>query len=96
MKPTLREDRAWGLSDYPEATAYEAGHLATKNADWRTERPVILQEKCVGCMQCYLYCPDGTIVKDGNKVAVDYDFCKGCGVCYKMCKVGAIEMEAER
>ena len=34
---------------------------------------MIDKNKCVGCLQCYLYCPDGVIYKDGGKVAIDYD-----------------------
>lgn len=96
MKPYLREKAPKTLSEIPEAPAYEAGYLVTKNASWRSIRPVINADKCVGCLQCYLYCPEGVIYKDGGKVAVDYDFCKGCGICKKMCKTGAIEMEAEK
>ena len=53
-------------------------------------------QKCIGCLNCYLYGPDGVISREGNKVAIDYDFCKGCGICRKICKPGAIEMEAEK
>ena len=96
MKPYLRDFVPQNLEDIPEATAYEAGYLVTKNAGWRNVRPVIVNTKCVGCLQCYLYCPDGVIFQDDNKVDVDYNFCKGCGICQKICKVGAIRMEAEK
>ena len=96
MKPYLRDFVPQNLEDIPEATAYEAGYLVTKNAGWRNVRPVIDNTKCVGCLQCYLYCPDGVIFQDDNKVDVDYNFCKGCGISQKICKVGAIRMEAEK
>ncbi|MDR3305562.1 MAG: 4Fe-4S binding protein [Clostridiales Family XIII bacterium] len=93
IKPTLRDrPGAWALSDYPEGTYWEAGYLTQKNAGWRSERPVIDKEKCTGCLQCYLYCPDGTIDSDLN---IDCDFCKGCGICAKICRVSAIRMEGE-
>ena len=76
MKPYLRDFVPQNLEDIPEATAYEAGYLVTKNAGWRNVRPVIDNTKCVGCLQCYLYCPDGVIFQDDNKVDVDYNFCK--------------------
>ena len=96
MRPFIREKKVFGFADVPEDTCYEAGYLATVNAGWRSIRPVINAQKCVGCSQCYLYCPDGVISIQDGKAVVDYDFCKGCGICKKTCKIGAIEMEAER
>ncbi len=84
------------LSEYPQDTCAEAGFLVTTNADWRNERPVLDMERCVHCLQCYLYCPDGVIKKtDTNELTIDYDYCKGCGICSKICKKQAITMEAE-
>lgn len=83
-------------SVYARTTCYPAGHLVAKNAGWRNERPVIDPELCTGCLQCYLYCPDGTVYKSAlTPVAIDYDFCKGCGVCAKACKFDAITMVPE-
>ena len=96
MKPYLRDKVPSGYDDIPEATAYEAGYLVTKNAGWRSVRPVIDAQKCVGCLNCYLYCPDGVIFRKDGKVSVDYDFCKGCGICKKNCKLNGIRIEAEK
>jgi len=97
MKPELKIFvKPKHITDLPNGTYYEAGHLVSKNAGWRTKRPVIEPSKCVGCLQCYLYCPDGVIGKADGKVIIDYDFCKGCGICAKICKTRAIKMEAER
>lgn len=96
MKPYLRDKIPFGTEEIPEATAFEAGYLVTKNADWRNERPVIDINKCVGCLECYIHCPDGVIFCCNDRVAIDYDFCKGCGICKKVCRLGAIEMEAEK
>ena len=96
MRPHIREKKDFAFAEVPENTSFEAGYLVTVNSGWRSIRPVINRAKCVGCEQCYLYCPDGVIaIKDG-KAVIDYDFCKGCGICAKICKIGAIEMEAER
>lgn len=96
MKPYLREKKNFGFSDIPESTSFEAGYLVSVNSGSRSIRPVVNMEKCVGCMQCYLYCPDGVISVENKKAVIDYNFCKGCGICHKICKLNAIEMEAER
>ena len=96
MKPYLREKIPTSFATIPDTPSYEAGYLVTKNAGWRNVRPVIDTTKCVGCLNCYLYCPDGVIFREGSKVNIDYDFCKGCGICSKICKPGAIKMEAEK
>lgn len=93
--PSLREHIPGKLADIPAATAYEAGYLVSKNAGWRNMRPVLKKEACTGCLQCYLYCPEGVISREGEKIKIDYDFCKGCGICRRICKFHAIEMEAE-
>lgn len=96
MNPYLREKKQFGFEDIPENTAFEAGYLVSVNSGWRSVRPMMNTEKCIGCMQCYLYCPDGVIFIENKKAAIDYDFCKGCGICNKICKLNAIRMEAER
>ena len=94
--PYLREHIPQTFSEIPDTTSYEAGYLVSKNAGWRSVRPVIDTDRCVGCLQCYLHCPDGVIFRKDGKVAIDYDFCKGCGICAKICRIKAIETEAER
>lgn len=96
MKPYLRDKTTFEPDEYAGNTAFEAGYLVAKNAGWRSLRPIVNTDKCVGCLQCYLYCPDGTIYEDSDKVAVDYDFCKGCGICEKVCKFDAIVMKEEK
>ena len=62
----------------------------------RSFAPKVDQEKCIGCGQCELFCPEGTVMLDNEKrVFFDYRFCKGCGVCANECPVGAIEMVKE-
>lgn len=99
--PTLREGLAVRPSQFARSTCFEAGHLTSVNAGWRSVRPAIDAEQCTLCLNCYMYCPDGTIAKvrddEGACVAVvvDYDFCKGCGVCAKVCPVPCIAMVDE-
>jgi 2-oxoacid:acceptor oxidoreductase delta subunit (pyruvate/2-ketoisovalerate family) len=90
---------------YARDTCGPAGMLTQKNAGWREARPVIDYEKCTGCFQCYMACPDGTIYKrrgvslgsgsPSAKIDVDLDFCKGCGVCARVCPVSCIAMVPE-
>ena len=99
--PTLR-DTYLDPAVFARTTCFEAGHLVSKNAGWRSVRPVLDEAACTRCLLCYMQCPDGTIykvadedVRGGIRLAVDYDFCKGCGVCAKACRCGAISMVPE-
>ncbi len=63
---------------------------------WRSQLPVIDQAKCSGCMLCYFYCPDASIIiADGKAVGIDMKHCKGCGICAKECPDRAIVMTTE-
>ena len=50
---------------------------------------------CTECGNCYILCPDCSIIKDPNgyKYIVDLDYCKGCGICVQECPRGAMKME---
>lgn len=60
--PKLADDELDPL-DFARSTCFPAGHLVTTNAGWRNVRPVVDEDACTGCMQCYRQCPDGTIFK---------------------------------
>jgi pyruvate ferredoxin oxidoreductase delta subunit len=61
---------------------------------WRSMVPVIDSEACSGCMLCYFYCPDASIIIEGGKaVDIDLKHCKGCGICAKECPADAIVMK---
>jgi 2-oxoisovalerate ferredoxin oxidoreductase gamma subunit len=68
---------------------------SNSKADWRTFQPVVDVEKCTGCKQCWMLCPDGSIEMLDGKCVIDYNFCKGCGICAEECPVDAIEMKME-
>jgi 2-oxoacid:acceptor oxidoreductase delta subunit (pyruvate/2-ketoisovalerate family) len=52
---------------------------------------------CNECENCYIFCPDASILKKGEEISqqVDYDFCKGCGICFVECPRRAISLEEE-
>ena len=69
-----------------------------ETGSWRTFRPVWNSEKCIHCLQCWIYCPDSAIQVEGGKIkSIVLSHCKGCGICAVECpdKVKAIEMKEE-
>ncbi len=87
MEKGWREIPIAGIPWVP-ATEYKTG-------SWRSFKPVINHGKCVKCLICWVYCPEGSVKWDGNKVSIDYEYCKGCGICAEECPVKAIEMLKE-
>ncbi|MDR2963020.1 MAG: 4Fe-4S binding protein [Bacteroidales bacterium] len=84
------------ISDYPVGPAFRAGFLTSTNAGWRSERPVLVAERCTLCYQCYMYCPEATVFKITGAVDFDFDYCKGCGICAEVCAAKAITMIPEK
>ena len=64
-----------------------------QTGDWRSMKPIWIQEKCKQCLLCYPVCPDTSILIDenGKRTEFDFDHCKGCGVCVKVCPFKAID-----
>ena len=69
------------------AVILEAGSSRKfKTGSWRAFRPVWVEEHCIQCMYCWLYCPDMSVtVEDGKMTGFDYEYCKGCGICALEC-----------
>jgi 2-oxoacid:acceptor oxidoreductase gamma subunit (pyruvate/2-ketoisovalerate family)/2-oxoacid:acceptor oxidoreductase delta subunit (pyruvate/2-ketoisovalerate family) len=63
-------------------------------SSWRVFTPEIDVDKCIGCKNCWIFCPETAINWDEttNKPSIRYNACKGCGVCANECPVDAIEM----
>ncbi|MCD6384049.1 MAG: 2-oxoacid:acceptor oxidoreductase family protein, partial [Thermoplasmata archaeon] len=95
--PTVQE-LPTGLATRPMET--DAGlvgpgsFVENKTGSWRTFKPVLNMDKCVMCLLCWFYCPEGSIkrVDDGKALVIDYDYCKGCGICAEECPTKAIDM----
>lgn len=53
---------------------------------------------CNGCDNCYLFCPDMSVVRDGqtSNRHINYDYCKGCGLCVVECPRNAMLLEEEK
>ncbi len=52
------------------------------------------EEKCNGCGDCIVNCPEGALaIIDGKARVVRESFCDGLGVCIGKCPLGAISLE---
>ena len=77
---------------------YTAGNAKEfKTGDWRSQKPIWIEEKCKQCGLCFPVCPDDAIpvTKDQKRTDFNYDACKGCMVCLKACPFNAIEKEVK-
>jgi len=55
-------------------------------ASWRVEQPVFNIDVCIDCQNCWVWCPDTSILsRDKQMLGIDYDHCKGCAVCAEVC-----------
>ena len=73
------------ILDAGNAVEYHTG-------DWRAFRPVRGEADCTHCFQCWLFCPDSSILVDietEEMVGFDLDHCKGCGICAAVCPVNS-------
>ena len=68
---------------------------AQKTGTWRTLKPVVNREECIGCGICESFCPEVSIKLVDRIAEVNYDYCKGCGVCANECPKDAIDMMPE-
>ena len=93
IKPTTPyQDLTIGGNIYTAGNAKEF-----KTGDWRSQKPIWIEEKCKQCGLCFPVCPDDAIpvTKDQKRTDFNYDVCKGCMVCLKACPFNAIEMEVK-
>ena len=63
---------------------------------WRSQRPILDNNKCNKCGLCYIFCPDACLEQQPDKFyKIDLFYCKGCGVCAIECPEDAITMVEE-
>ncbi len=71
----------------------EAGNAAQyRTGGWRAFRPVRGEADCTHCFQCWLFCPDSSILVDADQermLGFDLAHCKGCGICATVCPVNS-------
>ena len=83
-----------GWRDIPIAgMILEAGNAVEYHTGgWRAFRPVFGEAACTHCFQCWLFCPDSSILVDAEEekmLGFALDHCKGCGICAEVCPVNA-------
>ncbi len=71
----------------------EAGNaFEYRTGGWRAFRPVRGKADCTHCFQCWLFCPDSSILVDVEHEKVsgfDLAHCKGCGLCAAVCPINS-------
>ncbi|MGZ3604532.1 MAG: NAD(P)-binding protein, partial [Thermodesulfobacteriota bacterium] len=97
FEPSKRQKESKGLvkkriRSFEEVTSALTEHGAVKEAE-----RCFSCGTCNGCENCYVFCPDASVIKTGEMFShqVDYDFCKGCGICLSECPRGAISFKEE-
>jgi 2-oxoacid:acceptor oxidoreductase delta subunit (pyruvate/2-ketoisovalerate family) len=70
--------------------------LCLETGTWRTNRPVVDNEKCNYCGICSIFCPPQCLLDKGDHFEPNLQFCKGCGICAKECPRKAISMVPEK
>jgi pyruvate ferredoxin oxidoreductase delta subunit len=89
-----KEVQKGDILDAGTAQQFETG-------DWRSKKPIWHPETCIQCLQCWIHCPDTSIMVDratSKMTGFDYKHCKGCGICAQVCPVKpvkSISMENE-
>ena len=86
------------MKKYPVVTSisYPKTGAMGKTGSWRVFKPILDKNKCVKCLRCWIFCPEGSIKREPDgSVSIDYEYCKGCGICAKECVTGCIRMVPE-
>ncbi len=73
------------------------GTIPTRTGGWALAQPQIDPARCNACLLCWIFCPDGTILRHSEggieqPPTVEHTYCKGCGICERECPRKAITM----
>ncbi len=87
---------AWQDLNLGAAIVTPGNAAGLKTGDWRSEVPVLEEEKCIKCGLCEVYCPEFCISEDSDGIfRANLYYCKGCGICATECPKEAITMQRE-
>ncbi|MCR4308636.1 MAG: 2-oxoacid:acceptor oxidoreductase family protein [Deltaproteobacteria bacterium] len=103
-RPFQRQVPKLGYENAPiGGTIYSVGNNRFKDlsASRTGVIPLFIKEKCTGCGECDITCPDYCFVWERGKdpktgkdgmilLGIDYQYCKGCMRCTFICKFGAL------
>jgi pyruvate ferredoxin oxidoreductase delta subunit len=95
---SMADDALVCWEDLEQGTAITEPGCARKmkTGDWKTNKPVVDEEKCIKCALCAVYCPEFCIAENEEGFFhSDLDYCKGCGICANECPKDAISMVRE-
>ena len=53
-------------------------------------KPLVVEDKCVGCGACSRICAHGAAVVTDKKASIDHNKCVGCGRCIGVCPMDAV------
>jgi len=64
-----------------------------RTGDWRSQKPIRDNNKCIKCGLCQIFCPEGCIEQNSDGYfEANLFYCKGCGICARECWTKAITM----
>ncbi len=97
FEPAKREKESKRLPRERMKAFIEVTSGLTESAALREAERCFSCGTCNECENCYLFCPDASVLKRDGILSrqVDYDFCKGCGICFVECPRKAISLEEE-
>lgn len=88
---TSRSTFASNMMVWPLTTNFARNQLV--------EKPLIVREKCSGCLSCVKICPADAVAMQKERDEIpryDYDKCIRCYCCQEVCPEGAIELRRGR